>query len=240
MALLETNQRFYDPLWAGSRLVLPERFNTWPLVRGLAGGARAPLEIAPGLCPRLPLSGTRFIDSSGPAVAKLLARGADARVGLATHLPWGDGVFDLVGAFDVLEHVDEDEGLLSEVSRVASPDATLLLSAPIHAARWTAFDELVGHGRRYEPEELVAKLRRHGWMIAQSGAYGMQPRSQRLLDFVVWSFRHRQRKAIWWYTRVIVPLGAFFQEPLVMAPGTIDMRDVDEVLLVCRRAPAGV
>jgi SAM-dependent methyltransferase len=235
MALLEVNQRFYDPLWAGSRLVLPERFNTWPLVRGLARGSRARLEVAPGLCPRLPLEGTRFLDSSAPAVAKLVAGGADARVGLATRLPWGDGVFDLVGAFDVLEHVDDDEGLLSEVTRVALPEATMLLSAPIHAARWTAFDELVGHGRRYEPEALVAMLARHGWSIEQSGVYGMQPSSQRLLDFVVWSFQHRPRKAIWWYTRVILPLGAYFQKPLHMAPGMIDARHVDEVLLVCRR-----
>src|SRR6478752_4084519 len=33
--LLETNRRFYDPLWEDARLVDPERFNTWPLVSSL-------------------------------------------------------------------------------------------------------------------------------------------------------------------------------------------------------------
>ncbi len=39
-ALLEINRQFYDPLWAGSRLVPPERFNTWPLVRSLLASSQ--------------------------------------------------------------------------------------------------------------------------------------------------------------------------------------------------------
>jgi SAM-dependent methyltransferase len=235
MALLETNRRFYDPLWAGSRLVHPERFNTWPLVRELCASSRGRLEIAPGVNPRLPLEGTRFIDASEPAIAKLLAHGADARVGLAYPLPWADGAFDLIGAFDVLEHVEDDDRLLEEMSRVASPGAALLLSAPIHSSRWTAFDDLVGHGRRYEPAALLAKLAQRGWALERSAVYGMQPSAPWLLDFVVWSFRHRRRRAIWLYTRVILPIAAFFQGKLRMCPGLIDVRGVDEILLLCRR-----
>jgi SAM-dependent methyltransferase len=234
-ALIEVNRLFYDPLWAGSRLVAPERFNTWPLVCSLLPSSRSRLEVAPGLCPRLPIDGTRFVDASAPAVAKLVARGADARVGLIADLPWEDASFDLVAAFDILEHVEDDESVLGELARVTVPGATLLLSAPMHASLWTAFDAMVGHGRRYEPDELLGKLSRSGWSVERSGVFGMQPRSRRLLEFIVWSFHHRRRKAVWWYTHVILPLGTFFQRRLEMKAGMIDARGHDEVLLVCRR-----
>jgi SAM-dependent methyltransferase len=236
--LLETNRQFYDALWAQSRLVPPQRFNTWPLIRSLVASSQSHLEVAPGLSPRLPIAGTRFVDMSATAVAKLVARGADATVALVAQLPCADAAFDLIGAFDVIEHVDDDDEALSELYRVAVPGGILLLSAPLHASRWTAFDELVGHGRRYRPDELLAKLARHGWSVERSGVYGMQPRSSRLLDFVVWSFQHRRRRAIWWYTRVILPLGAFFQKKLELYPGMIDVENVDEVLLMCRRCPS--
>jgi len=235
-ALAEINRQFYDPLWARSRLVSPERFNTWPLVRSLLATSPSRLEVAPGLNPRLPIAGTRFVDMSEAAVAKLVEGGADATVGLVGHLPYPDSAFDLIGAFDILEHVDDDDEALSELSRVAGPQATLLLSAPLHASRWTRFDELVGHARRYRPDELLTRLARSCWSVEQSGVYGMQPQSSRLLDFVVWSFEHRRHGAIWWYSRVILPLGALFQRRLELHPGMIDVENVDEVLLVCRRS----
>jgi SAM-dependent methyltransferase len=233
-ALLEANRRFYDPLWEQANVFEPQRFNTWPLVRSLLGSSRARLEVAPGLNPRLPIQGTRFVDMSRVAVAKLLARGANATVGLVDRLPCLDAAFDLVGAFDIIEHAD-DEATLSELYRVTLPGATLLLSAPMHASMWSSFDELVGHGRRYEIGDLLSKLARHGWSVERSAVYGMQPRSPWLLHFAVWSFRHRKRRAIWWYTHVLLPVAALFQKKLVLAPGMIDVAKVDEVLLVCRR-----
>ncbi|HLK38928.1 MAG TPA: methyltransferase domain-containing protein [Polyangiaceae bacterium] len=235
-ALAEINRQFYDPLWARSHVVSPERFNTWPLVCSLLATSPSRLEVAPGLNPRLPIAGTRFVDMSEVAVAKLVEGGADAVVGLVGRLPCPDAAFDLIGAFDIVEHVDDDSEALSELSRVAAPGAILLLSVPLHASRWTRFDELVGHGRRYQPDDLVTSLARFGWSVEQSGVYGMQPRSSRVADFVVWSFEHRRHRAIWWYSRVILPLGVFFQRRLELGPGMIDVEDVDEVLLVCRRS----
>ena len=40
---------------------------------------------------------------------------------------------------------------------------------------------------------------------------------------------------MWWYNRVIMPLGVRFQGKLSLAPGLIDTEHVDEILLVCRR-----
>ncbi len=103
------------------------------------------------------------------------AHGASAVVGLVSSLPLRDNVFDLVCAFDIVEHVEDDEGALSELWRVAAPGATLLLSVPLHPAQWTAFDDFVGHRRRYPPEQLLEKLAGHGFAVHQSAAYGMQP-----------------------------------------------------------------
>jgi SAM-dependent methyltransferase len=233
--LLETNLAFYDPLWEQSRLSSPERFNTWPLVRSLLTLPQSRLEVGPGLRPRLPLEGTAFVDASLPAVTKLCERGALAQIGLMSRLPFGDGAFNLVAALDVLEHVDDDDAALSELARVSAPRSTILLSAPLLPSRWSRFDELVGHRRRYQPEQLLSKLAGHGLSVTATAIYGMQPRSSWLLDFAVWALTHRRRRAIWWYDRVFLRLGALFQQRLKLVPGTMDLTEVDEVLLACRK-----
>jgi SAM-dependent methyltransferase len=236
--LLEANRRFYDALWRDARLVEPERFNTWPLVHSLVAQSQRRLEVAPGLRPRLPLEGTQFVDVSAPALARLRERGADAVLGLVTSIPFPDGAFDLVCALDIVEHVDHEDGALAELSRIAARGAALLLSVPLHPSRWTAFDEFVGHRRRYEPERLLGKLAAHGFSVERSAVYGMQPQSSCLLDLGMWFLTHRREKAMWWYNRVLMPLGVRFQKKLAFAPGMMDCEKVDEILLVCRREGA--
>jgi SAM-dependent methyltransferase len=237
--LIDANREFYDSLWSGARLIGPESFNTWPLVCSLIASSRRSLEVAPGLRPRLPLEGTLFVDVSVPAVTKLRDHGASAVIGLVSSLPLPDGAFDLVCAFDIVEHVEDDERALAELSRVAAPGATLLLSVPLHPAQWTAFDDFVGHRRRYAPEQLLEKLAGHGFAVQQSAAYGMQPRSSRLLDLGMWCLKHRRDQALWWYNRVLMPCGARFQRKLSLVSGMVDTEGVDEVLLVCRKEHGG-
>src|SRR6202049_1380222 len=166
--LLEVNRRFYDLLWSGARLVEPQRFNTWPLVRSLLPESGRRLEVAPGLRPRLPIEGTQFVDITAPALAKLREPRAHVVLGEVTSLPFADDAFDLVCALDIIEHVDDDDGALSELSRVAQPGGTLLISTPLHPARWTSFDDFVGHKRRYEPQQLLAKLAQHQLAVTGS------------------------------------------------------------------------
>jgi SAM-dependent methyltransferase len=237
--LLEANRDYYDSLWSQARLVEPDRFNTWPLIQSLLPRCAARLEVAPGLRPRLPIEGTHFVDLSAPAAAKLQSRGAAVAVSLVTALPYHDAAFDLVCAFDIVEHVDDDASALREISRVAKPDATILISVPLHPARWTAFDDFVGHRRRYEPETLDETLAQHGLSIEQSAVFGMQPKSSRLLDLGMWWLTHQRERAMWWYNRVIMPLGLHFQKSLAFAPGLTDAAQADEVLMVCRKASAG-
>jgi SAM-dependent methyltransferase len=234
--LERVNREFYEPLWGSAKLIRPQRFNTWPLVSMLVGQSRQSLEVAPGLRPRLPLERAEFIDMSEHAVAALQAVGAKARVGSVEELPFATSTFDLVCAFDIVEHVEDDEAALTELTRVLAPGGVLLMSVPLHESYWTQFDELVGHCRRYEPENLAALLAPLKLTIEHSAVFGMQPKSSKLLDLGVWYMTHQRERAMWWYNHVFMPLGAYFQRPLRLRPGLIETSGVDEVLLVCRKS----
>ena len=235
LELFQANRLFYDALWSDVRLVQPERFNTWPLVSSLVAQSVRRLEVAPGLRPRLPLNGTHFVDISVPALAQLRECGANGILGRISSLPFPDGAFDLVCALDIIEHVDDDERALSELSRVAEPGGALLISTPLHPTHWTAFDEFVGHRRRYEPDQLAAMLERHGLTVERSAAHGMQPRSSWLVDFGMWAMIHRRKQAMFVYNHVMMPLAVRFEKELTFAPGMLETEGVEEVLLLCRK-----
>jgi len=232
---VDVNRDFYDALWSATHVILPQRFNTWPLLSALAASAPARLEIGPGLHPRLPIAGTSFVDISRPALTRLNAHGGLAVLGEMTSLPFPDCSFDLLCAFDIVEHIEDDRQAFRELDRVAKDDATVIFSVPLHPACWSAFDALVGHVRRYDPDDLLTILEEHSLLLEQSAVFGMQPRSRRLLDFAVWGMTHRRVQAMRWYNGFILPLGLFLQRRLAWASGLIDIENVDELLLVCRR-----
>ena len=232
--LQRTNRDFYESLWGESRLIAPERFNTWPLVASLLHADSRRLEVAPGLRPRLPLAGTQFVDMSEQAVAQLRKAGACAETGTIDQLPFANGEFDLVCAMDIVEHVEDDAGALSELTRVLAPGGTLLISVPLHQSHWTAFDDFVGHCRRYEPAALTSLLGQFGMKVERSAVYGMQPRSSHLLDLGMWYLVNQRERAMWCYNHVFMPLAVRFQKPLRWVDGLIADEDVDEVVVVCR------
>jgi SAM-dependent methyltransferase len=233
--LLEKNRSFYDLLWSDASLVEPQRFNTWPLVQSLSAAASSRLEVAPGLRPRLPIRDTQFADISAPALAKLQALGGQVVQAQITELPFATQSFDLVCALDIIEHVEDDHGAVAEIARVVKPGGTVLLSAPLHQRLWTAFDDFVGHKRRYEPADLFSKLAAHGLTIERTAVYGMQPRSSRLVDWGMWWLIHHRERAMWWYNRVFMKIALHTQKKLHFTPGIMATEQVDEILMVCRR-----
>ncbi len=234
------NRGFYDRLWTKAKLVSPERLATWPLVRSLlSAGAVCRLEIGPGLRPRLPLEGTSFLDISMAALDRLRHAGGHATCGTPTALPFADRCFDLVCAFDVIEHVGDDEAAFGELARVCRDGAVLLLSVPLHPESWTAFDDLVGHCRRYEPARLLTRLAAHGFDVERSAPFGMRPRSSRLAALGMWFLARMPEHAMSWYNRVFFPLALRRQAKLVPRPGPPVTEGVADLLLVCRRVPPG-
>ena len=233
--LVAINSEFYDSLWSKTYLTSPRRFNTWPLISGLLPASAMRLEVGPGLRPRLPIIGTHFIDPSPPAIARLHAGGGLARCGQITELPFADGVFDLVVACDVIEHVEDDRRVFAELSRVLKAGGRLILSVPLYPAHWTEFDDCVGHARRYVPEELLELIAAHELVIERSAVFGMQSNNPRLLRFAVKGLTEHRSAAIRWYNWLFLPIGMLLQKRLKWAEGVIDLAGVDEVLLVCRR-----
>ncbi len=235
-ALFAANRTFYDSLWSEARLIGPHRFNTWPLVQALAATSGRRLEVGPGLRPRLPIPNTVFADISLPALHCLAGQGGGATAATLTALPFADACFGLISAMDIVEHVASDHAALAELARVAAPGAVLLLSVPLHPGAWTAFDEAVGHHRRYDPATLVRQLAAVGFMVERSAASGMLPRSSALQRVGLWFLRRQRVRAMWWYNRVLMPLGLRRAAALVLADGLISTEAVAGVLLVCRKA----
>lgn len=235
-ALVDKNSRFYDAFWTQTYLTKPERFNTWSLISALLPTSSRRLEIGPGLHPRLPVAGSHFIDLSPPVVRRLNANGGLACTGEITALPYADDCFDLVTAFDVIEHVEDDEQVFGELTRVLKPDGCLIFSVPLHAAYWTVFDDYVGHARRYEPAGLQALLDGHGLVVEKSAVFGMQSNNPRLLRYAVQGLIRHPVAALRCYNWLFFPVGLLFQQPLKFSEGLMNLEKVHEILIVCRPA----
>lgn len=82
------------------------------------------------------------------------------------------GQFDLVLAFEVLEHLGDDRAGLRKLHGLLRPQGTLLLSVPAHKRKWGPCDVLSGHLRRYDKVEMVEKLAGTGFQSIQVWCYG--------------------------------------------------------------------
>ncbi|MFM6848588.1 MAG: class I SAM-dependent methyltransferase [Terrabacter sp.] len=83
----------------------------------------------------------------------------------ATKLPLADDSLDLVMAFDLLEHLQDDDAAVAEVHRVLKPGGTYLVAVPADPRLWSSHDEAVDHVRRYTREGLLSLLDRGGFEI---------------------------------------------------------------------------
>ncbi len=231
----QVNQKFYDRLWSSAQLVNPEQFNTWPTVEALCSEATDRLELGPGLRPRLPIRDTCFVDISQPALTALARHGGRVKQAAIDSLPFDDHSFDLVCALDIIEHVADDEAAVREVARVSRPGAAIMLSTPLHPEYWTPFDEIVGHYRRYPPDQLLDLLQAHDIEVERSAVFGMKPQSSLLLDVGMWFLRTHPKTAMRFYNRLFMPIALRRQRELQLVDGLIDTDQVDEVFLVCRK-----
>ena len=83
-----------------------------------------------------------------------------------------DGAFDVVMAFEVLEHIEDDGEALARWRRCLKPGSHLLISVPAHQSRWNAHDVWAGHFRRYDRSQLTSLLERGGFEVAHFECYG--------------------------------------------------------------------
>jgi SAM-dependent methyltransferase len=106
------------------------------------------------------------------------------------HLPF-DEEFDVVGAFDVLEHVEEDETVLAEMFKATKAGGGILVSVPQHPWLWSAVDEFSRHRRRYTARELARKVESAGFRVMRKTSFVSIP----LPVLAVSRFRDRSKTA---------------------------------------------
>jgi SAM-dependent methyltransferase len=88
----------------------------------------------------------------------------------ARRIPF-EAEFDVVGAFDVIEHVTDDEAVLRAVHRSLHGAGGLILTVPQHPILWSAVDDFSGHRRRYTRRELTSKVRSAGFEVIRATSF---------------------------------------------------------------------
>jgi ubiquinone/menaquinone biosynthesis C-methylase UbiE len=88
----------------------------------------------------------------------------------ARKLPY-EAEFDLVVAFDVIEHILEDELVLQNFHRAIKPGGGCLITVPQHQWLWSPMDEAACHQRRYSATELHTKVEAAGFRVLRSTSF---------------------------------------------------------------------
>lgn len=113
--------------------------------------------------PAAELTGTDAF-SVGLAYAARRVPGAEVHQMDARRIPYRNE-FDVVGAFDVLEHIEQDETVLQQMNVALRPGGGIALTVPQHPWLWSRQDELACHVRRYRVQELHDKVQRAGFVV---------------------------------------------------------------------------
>ncbi len=81
------------------------------------------------------------------------------------------GEFDAIGAFDVLEHIEQDGRVLAQMHNALKKDGVMLLTVPQHAWLWSPVDDYSRHVRRYSVNGLHTKIKTAGFEILRSTSF---------------------------------------------------------------------
>src|SRR5271166_3442433 len=105
------------------------------------------------------------LDRSPAALKLASAQGHPTACVDGQSIPLADSSVDLLSAFDVLEHLDDDMRALSEFQRILRPSGFLLVTVPAYRFLWSEHDEALMHRRRYTASELHVKLTRSNFRV---------------------------------------------------------------------------
>ena len=88
----------------------------------------------------------------------------------ARNIPF-ENEFDVIGAFDVLEHIKEDERVLQQMYKAIIPGGGIVLTVPQHPFLWSVADEHASHERRYTSDELCRKVKKAGFTTVRATSF---------------------------------------------------------------------
>lgn len=106
------------------------------------------------------------IDTSAQAISFAQSRGVKNLVlGSITAVPFPDATFDCVVALDVIEHVDDDIGILKALHDVTKPGGHLIVTVPAYKLLWSEHDDINHHKRRYTASQLRGLIEDAGYTL---------------------------------------------------------------------------
>lgn len=79
--------------------------------------------------------------------------------------------FDLIVAFDVIEHIEDDATAISNINKMLGENGCLIITVPQHRFMWSNLDAILHHKRRYSRRELVTKLQENGFDIRYATSF---------------------------------------------------------------------
>lgn len=88
----------------------------------------------------------------------------------AREIPFVDE-FDVIGAFDVLEHIEEDHLVLKQMYMATRPKGVVMITVPQHEWLWSVTDDYAVHVRRYSAADLHHKMEQAGFRIVRSTSF---------------------------------------------------------------------
>ena len=80
--------------------------------------------------------------------------------------------YDIIFAFEVLEHIGDDEQELKQWDKYLKSQGQIILSVPAHMSKWSVSDVWAGHFRRYEKKELQDLLENSNFKVVSLWNYG--------------------------------------------------------------------
>lgn len=89
----------------------------------------------------------------------------------AAATPFADESFDIVGVFDMIEHLQDDQSSLNEIFRICKKNGEIVLTVPADKSLWSYFDEACGHKRRYRRDEIMKKLLIAGFEVDRASYF---------------------------------------------------------------------
>lgn len=220
--------------WFQSRLLMTERLLRREILPRFAGRVPRMLDLGCGTGLFLKRRQTES-DAIGSDIAPdALAFCRDRGIGKliladAGKIPLADASVDVVTAFDLIEHVTDDQELVREVRRVLRPGGFLLATVPAHPLLWSNHDVSLHHKRRYTLHEFRALFAGGGWekvrltpcfslilpvaaalRISRNLRHAKKPPRSDTFVIPEWLNRlmiHVHRLEAWWLERYNLPTG---------------------------------
>ena len=79
--------------------------------------------------------------------------------------------YDLIGAFDVIEHIEDDRSALASIAAKLKPGGKFVVAVPAHKWMWSAHDVVNHHKRRYSRRSLKALIEASPLELAKIGYF---------------------------------------------------------------------